>query len=41
MLSRQEDSRREGHSEIMSDITAVRGNIREIWDRLGWSSSLV
>ncbi len=37
MLGRQEESQKEGHSKIMSDIDSVRGNIQEVWDRLGQS----
>ena len=37
VLDRQEQSRREGHKEILSDISDVRGNIREVWQRLGGS----
>ena len=34
-LMKQEESRREGHKEILTDITVVRGNIQEVWERLG------
>ena len=35
LLGRQEKSRRNGHQEILRDITSVRENIREVWERVG------
>ena len=35
LLANQEESRKQGQSEIIEDITKVKDNIQHVWSRVG------
>ena len=35
MLEVQEQKRKQSHSEILSDIASVKGNVKDVWERIG------